>query len=91
MSDLELHTKALDLLVQYSESEQYDPCLDATNILISNLMILAELRYTLLHVIRCHDSVGAMIVLDDIRQAIDSINEDDKNLRAVVHDKDLEG
>jgi hypothetical protein len=27
MSDLELHIKALDLLIAYSESEQYDPCL----------------------------------------------------------------
>ena len=91
MSDLELHIKALDLLIAYSESEQYDPVLDSTNILMSNLMVLAELRYMKEHIIRYHDGVRDMEIVDMIHMHIQAISDDDKHLRAIIHVRGVEG
>ena len=91
MSDLELHIKALDLLIEYSESKQYDPSLDAVNILMSNLMVLAELRYMKEHIIRYHEGVREMEIVVLIHLHIQAITGDDKCLRAIIHDRGVEG
>jgi hypothetical protein len=88
MTDLGLHIKALDLLIAYSESEQYDPCMDALNILMTNQMILAELRYMREHIKNYHEGIRAMELHDMIRRHIEAVNTDDKNLRAEVYCRD---
>lgn len=84
MSDLELHTKALDSLLAYYESEQWDTNMDETNILMTNQMVISELRYIRNHLKAYHEGIRAMELHEYVRQMLRGISEDDKNFRAIV-------
>lgn len=90
MSDLELHTKALDLLIDYYEVEKWSPNVDESNILVTNIFVISELRCIREHIRKYHEGIRSMELVDLLTINIILIAEDDKNFRAWIYDKATE-
>jgi hypothetical protein len=87
MSNIKLHANALELLCNYYEIGQYDPCMDEPQILMSNLYLLAELRQIRHHLTAYHDQSEYKSLVLGISNFITCISNDDKNFRALMWDK----
>jgi len=81
VSDIKVHEKALLLLVDYTELEQYDPSVFPGAIISSYEFVLRQLNALTNHIKYSHPGEDLDYFKEDLAQAIDGINRD---LRALT-------
>ena len=76
MSDLNMHKKSLDNLVDYYENEQWCPDKDTYYIVHTCCTVLEEMSYLKTHLLYEHDNADGRAFLDYITIQVKAVTED---------------
>jgi hypothetical protein len=84
-SNLELHKKALDLLLDYYEVEQWLTHTDASHILLTINNVISEVRQLKTHLVYSHEKEVDMETLDFLDITIKGIQTDEDSIRKLFY------
>lgn len=85
MSELGLHKKALVYLLDYYESEQYDPTLDYNELKNSIGCSLTQLLVMYQHIKSKHNEVSVIDAEDDLKTAIVALQTDLESIEKLFY------